>query len=107
MKTQLLASRAARGLILLIVLAMWTIHSEPALSAPSSPPSIDGTYELTERVMADGTVRRPPSIVALYTLAHGRFNLNLFVKNRDGTIASESTTGCYTFSATKYCKWFI
>ena len=36
MKTQLLASRAARGLILLIVLAMWTVHSEPALSAPDT-----------------------------------------------------------------------
>ena len=68
-------------------------------------PSIDGTYELTERVMADGTVRRPPEIVALYTLANGRFNLNLFVKNGDGTIASESTVGRYSFSAAKYCEW--
>ena len=105
MKTLLLASRTARGLILLTVLAMWAVYSEPAISTPSSPPSIDGTYELTERVMADGTVLRPPSIVALYTLAHGRFNLNLFVKNRDGTIASESTVGRYTFSADKYCEW--
>ena len=55
--------------------------------------------------MSDGTVLRPPSIVALYTLAHGRFNLNLFVKNRDGTIASESTIGRYSFSANKYCEW--
>ena len=68
-------------------------------------PSIDGTYELTERVMADGTVRRPPEIAALYTLADGRFSLNLFVKNGDGTIASESTLGRYTFSADKYCEW--
>ena len=68
-------------------------------------PSIDGTYELTERVMADGTVRRPPEIVALYMMADGRFSLNLFVKNGDGTIASESTVGRYTFSAHKACEW--
>jgi hypothetical protein len=46
-------------------------------------PSIDGNYELTERIMADGTVRRPPEIVALYMMADGRFSLNLFVKNGD------------------------
>ena len=107
MKTRLLANRAARGLILLIVLAQSAVYSEPPIPAPSSTPSIDGTYELTERVMADGTVLQPPSVVALYTLAHGRFNLNLFVKNRDGTIASESTIGRYTFSPNKYCEWIV
>ena len=56
-------------------------------------PSIDGTYELTERVMANGTILRPPAVAALYTLADGRFSLNLFVKNADGTIASESSVG--------------
>lgn len=55
---------------------------------PLSPPSIDGTYELTERVMANGTVLRPPAIVALYTMADGRFSLNLFVKNADGSRAA-------------------
>jgi len=67
--------------------------------------SIDGTYELIERVMADGKVRRPPDIVALYTMTDGRFGLNLFVKNGDGTVASESTVGRYTYSADKYCEW--
>jgi hypothetical protein len=95
------------GLILLTVAAMCAAHSEPAISAPSPAPSIDGTYELTERVMADGTVLRPPSVVALYTMADGRFNLNLFVKNRDGTIGSESTVGRYTFSGDKYCEWIV
>ena len=57
--------------------------------------------------MANGTVLRPPSIVALYTMADGRFSLNLFVKNADGTIASESSVGRYTFSADKYCEWIV
>jgi hypothetical protein len=98
---------AAIGLVLLVALAQSAVHSEPAVSASSSPPSIDGTYELTERVMANGAVLRPPAIVALYTMADGRFSLNLFVKNADGTIASESTVGRYTFSADKYCEWIV
>ena len=64
MKTTLFASRAAGGLILLTALAQSAVHSK-AISAPLTPLSIDGTYELTERVMANGTVLRPPSIVAL------------------------------------------
>src|SRR6266404_507590 len=107
MKTNLGVTHAASGLVLLAALALLEVHSEPAVSASQSPPSIDGTYELVERVMADGTVLRPPSVVALYTMAHGQFSLNLFVKNRDGTIASESTIGRYTFSADKYCEWIV
>jgi hypothetical protein len=107
MQIILFANRAARGLILLTALAQSAVHSEAATPAPLSPPSIDGTYELTERIMANGTVRRPPAIVALYTMADGRFSLNLFVKNTDGTIASESSVGRYTFSADKYCEWIV
>ena len=78
MQATLFATRSAKGLILLAALAQWAVHSEAATPVPVSPPSIDGTYELTERVMANGTVRRPPEIVALYTMADGRFSLNLF-----------------------------
>jgi hypothetical protein len=106
MKANFGGGHAAIGLVLLVALAQSAVHSEPAVSASSSP-SIDGTYELVERVMADGTVVRPPSVVALYTMAHGRFSLNLFVKNRDGTVASESTVGRYTFGADKYCEWIV
>jgi hypothetical protein len=107
MQTTSFIIRAASGLILLTTLARSAVRSEAATPAPLSPPSIDGTYELTERVMANGTVLRPPSVVALYTMADGRFNLNLFVKNADGTIASESSVGRYTFTVDKYCEWII
>ena len=77
------------------------------LARASVPPeqSIDGTYELQERVLANGTVLRPPAIVALYDLHRGKFNLNVFIRNSDGTIASESTIGRYTFSTRQYCEW--
>ena len=100
MKAILLASSAACASILLSALSWSAVHS-------STPASIDGTYELTERVMASGAVLRSPSIAGLYTQAAGRFNLNIFVKKADGTIASESTVGRFTFSADKYCEWII
>jgi hypothetical protein len=107
MKTTRFTIRVASGLILLTALVQSAVHTEAATPVPLSPPSIDGTYELTERVMANGTILRPPSIVALYTMADGRFNLNLFVKNANGTVASESSVGRYTFSAHKYCEWIV
>jgi hypothetical protein len=105
MKAIAVASWAACGLILLSAFARSAVHYKPAVSASSTPPSIDGTYELTERVTANGTVLRPPSIAALYTNANGRFSLNLFVKKGDGAVASESTVGRFSFSADKYCEW--
>ena len=107
MRAMTFANWAACGLVVLNALSWPTVRSKPASSASSTPASIDGTYELTERVMANGTVIRPPAIVALYTNAGGRFNLNLFVKKDDGSVASESTVGRFRFSADKYCEWII
>lgn len=105
MKTITLAGCAACGLLSLSTLARSAVHSKPATSSSSASPSIDGTYELTERVMADGSVLRPPAIVALYTSVAGRFSLNLFIQHGDGLVASESTVGRFSFSAGKYCEW--
>ena len=106
MKTVGLVRFTVYGLTLLSALALPAAHPAPAMAAPTRP-SIDGTFELTERVMANGSVLRPPAVVALYTSVSGRFNLNLFVRKDDGSIASESTVGRYTFSADKYCEWII
>jgi hypothetical protein len=107
MKTIAFASSAACGLTFLSVVASSALHPKPATSPASTPPSIDGTFELTERVLDNGAVIRPPAIVALYTTADGRFDLNLFVKKGDGSVASESTVGRYSFSADTYCEWII
>jgi hypothetical protein len=55
--------------------------------------------------MSDGEEIVSPSIRALYTMIHGRGNLNLFLKNKDGTLASESTISRYTLTASEYCEW--
>lgn len=106
MKAMTFTNRAA-GLAILSALSWPTVHSTSASFASSTVASIEGTYELTERVTANGRVLRPPRIVALYTNADGRFNLNLFVKKDDGAIASESTVGRFSFSADKYCEWIV
>ena len=82
-----------------------SLKSKFAYSAKSPTTAIDGTYELTERIMADGTVLRPPTIKALYVLFHGRINFNLFIKKKDGTMSSESTIAHYTFTNNQYCEW--
>lgn len=57
--------------------------------------------------MSNGEEIRPPAIVALYTMDRGRGNFNLFVKNKDGTLASESTISRYTLTAAQYCEWIV
>ena len=96
---------STHGMKAVATLVMAAALSAAAFAGPAT--SIDGSYELTERVMTDGTILKPPLVTALYNLVGGKFNLNLFFKNRDGTIASESSIGRYTFSADKYCEWII
>jgi len=93
------------GWRLVALLALLVGRPELSVAETSTLSSIDGTYELTKRVMADGTVLKPPLVSALYTLRRGRFHLNLFFRNPDGSIASESTIGHYTFNSAKYCEW--
>jgi len=66
---------------------------------------LPGTYELVERVLVSGKVLRRPEIAALYTFGHERANFNLFFRNGDGTLASESSIIRYTLSDKQYCEW--
>ena len=74
-------------------------------SVPLRVFELPGTYELVDRVLDDGKVLRRPDIAALYTFANGRANFNLFVRNSDGKLASESSIIRYTLSEQKYCEW--
>jgi hypothetical protein len=74
-------------------------------SAPLRASELPGTYELVDRVLIDGRVLRRPDIAALYTFVNGRANFNLFVRNADGTLASESSIIRYTLSEEQYCEW--
>ena len=77
----------------------------PRKHAPMRAADIPGTYELVDRVLANGKVLKRPEIAALYTMAGGRANLNLFVRNADGSLASESSIIRYTLTGDTYCEW--
>lgn len=87
--------------------------SAAVLSAPAGqrPPvalrvtDLPGTYELVERVLADGRVLHRPEIAGLYTWGHGRANLNLFLRRADGSLASESSFIRYSLDDKEYCEW--
>lgn len=78
-----------------------------AAGAQAATPDIAGTYELVKRVMSDGKEILPPAIGALYSLNDGRGNFNLFLKEKDGKLASESTISRYTLTASEYCEWIV
>jgi hypothetical protein len=73
--------------------------------APLRASDLPGTYELVDRVLVSGKVLRRPDIVGLYSFGHERANLNLFIRNADGTLASESSIIRYTLSEKEYCEW--
>lgn len=73
--------------------------------APLRASELPGTYELVDRVLVSGKVLRRPNIAGLYTFGHERANLNLFIRNADGTLASESSIIRYTLSEKQYCEW--
>ena len=108
MSTKRFAVRSSVGVIVLISAAsIWAIGGSATTLPTTTTIDIAGTYELTKRVMLNGEEIRPPAIVALYTLDHGRGNFNLFVKNKDGSLASESTISRYTLTAGQYCEWIV
>jgi len=84
----------------------WTADA-PAAGGRAAIPDIAGTYELVKRVLSNGKEILPPAIGALYSMNDGRGNLNLFVKNEDGRLASESTISRYTLTAGEYCEWIV
>ena len=89
----------------MFVAAAYPVLADPLQPAPLRVSELPGTYELVDRVFDSGKVLRRPDIAALYTFGNGRANFNLFVRNADGTLASESSIIRYTLSEEQYCEW--
>ena len=92
------------GFVLALVVGA-SVAAVPNELPPLQVSDLPGTYELVERDLASGKVLRRPDIAALDAFGHGRANFNLFVRNSDGTLASESSIIRYTLSETEYCEW--
>jgi hypothetical protein len=76
----------------------------PDAGTHAAIPDITGTYELVKRVMSDGREILPPALGGLYSMSHGRRNFNIFWREDDGTLASESMITRYTLTAGVYCE---
>jgi len=92
------------GLVIVLVVGA-SAGAVPDKLPPLHASDLPGTYELVERDLAGGKVLRRPNIAALYTFGHGHANFNLFVRNSNGALASESSIIRYTLSETEYCEW--
>jgi hypothetical protein len=93
------------GAVLMFWAASSVVFADQRQPTPLRVSDLPGTYELIERVLDSGKILRRPDIAALYSFGNGRANLNLFVRNADGTLASESSIIRYTLSDEQYCEW--
>ncbi len=84
---------------LALVLIIITI---PAVSSFAQEQGIDGTYVLESRVLADGTVMKPPELMGLYNLEAGYINFNLVNRDSGGKVQSVSYIGKYSFNGDQY-----
>ena len=93
------------GLATAFLVSGFAVFADQPHPAPLRTADLAGTYELVDRVLVTGKVLRRPEIAALYTFGSGRANFNLFVRNADGTLASESSIIRYTMTEDQYCEW--
>lgn len=90
--------RPALVLILLTLFHSYSLAQETA---------IDGTYVLESRVMADGTVIKPPELIGLYNLEAGQINFNLVTRGSGGKVQSISYIGKFSFDGKQYYQEII
>jgi hypothetical protein len=102
-----LTSICAWAVAALLGFAGSTLAADVPTAGTSTTHDIAGTYELIKRVTSDGKEVLPPAIGALYTMKNGRGNFNLFLKDIEGKLASESTISRYTLAADQYCEWIV
>jgi hypothetical protein len=70
--------------------------------ANSKGPSIQGTYRLVSRDLADGTKQVPPNIVGLITYTAKYRNFNIYWKDANGKTVSISNIATYQLSPKEY-----
>jgi hypothetical protein len=76
-------------------------------AAFAQTPSIEGTYQLVSRTLADGTITRPPEIVGLWNQSKGQKNFNLLSKNAAGKYAARSSVATYRLTPTEYSETLV
>ena len=70
--------------------------------APAKSPTIEGTYRLVSRDLADGTKQVPPNIVGLVTFTKQYRNFNIYWKDAAGKAMSISAIATYQLTNKEY-----
>lgn len=91
------ARTALSGALLLLSIGL----ASPAIAQTRS---IEGTYQLVSRTLADGTVLKPPAIMGLQTYTKTHRNFNLLVKDKAGTFQSFSYVSTYRLTNAGYSE---
>ena len=86
----------------LILQTVFIVFTITLFNSHSFAQSIDGTYVLESRVMADGTKITPPSVMGVYNLEAGYSNFNVAYKNSSGKVQSISFFGKYRFNSKEF-----
>lgn len=78
--------------------------AEPKKDPAAAAPSLEGTYRLVSRKLADGKVLGRQDIVALVSYTKTHRNFNLVWKNASGKHWSFSLVSTYALTATQYTE---
>jgi hypothetical protein len=78
-----------------------------AILANAHAGDIDGTWRLTKRVLPDGTVLVPPTVVGMGTAIDGMRHVNVFWARADGRGASVGLISRYRISANNYSETLL
>lgn len=102
MKTKLSLSYVAMLLVIAIVVPGFA--GEPQ---NHKAPNIEGTYKLVSRMLPDGTMKKPPDVMGLFTYTKSYRNFNVIVKDANGKFNSYSVVSTYKLSATEYSETIL
>lgn len=78
--------------------------AEPRKNQASKSPSIEGTYKLVSRKLADGKVLSGQEIVGLFTYTKTHRNFNIAWKDSSGKYWSHSAVSTYVLTSTHYTE---
>lgn len=92
---------------LITAVASFGFTAEPEQRQISDSPSIEGTYKLISRKLADKTTVSGPDIVGLMTFTKTHRNFNLAWKDSDGKQHSFSIVSTYKLSAKEYSETML
>jgi hypothetical protein len=97
-------ARTAVPMLLILALGALSYAGEPPRPPASSAPSIEGTYQLISRQLADGTRLSPPASMGLNTYTKRHRTFNRVLKDATGKFFSSSNVSTYTLTATEYSE---